>query len=221
MLLNENSIIYNALLRLFDNGELLSAQQRWELLREVIRSVCAEDLNEIMGRIETKYKLQIKRGNQEANDGYTGLPGEITMDTTNNTMRLHDGTTQGGHTVGSGGGSVVGADVDLSNLSDVGTGRMMDARRFDWDNRVDYTAESRITIPKDGFVYCRGSQRSMDWVESDFETIIMAEFVLSNNYTTVWAPVFTGQCLKNRSTSQYQTLMFVPYIDLSAAQMAA
>lgn len=99
MLLNENSIIYNALLRLFDNGELLSAQQRWELLREVIKSVCAEDLNEIMGRIETKYKLQIKRGNQEANDGYTGLPGEITMDTTNNTIRLHDGTTRGGHLI--------------------------------------------------------------------------------------------------------------------------
>ena len=40
--------------------------------------------------------LQIRRGNAAQNDNFTGLAGEITMDTTNKTLRVHDGETQGG-----------------------------------------------------------------------------------------------------------------------------
>lgn len=40
--------------------------------------------------------LQIRRGNNTQNDNFTGLSGEITFDTTNKTLRVHDGTTQGG-----------------------------------------------------------------------------------------------------------------------------
>lgn len=36
-------------------------------------------------------------GDSAANDAYTGIQGEITVDTTNNTLRLHDGVTMGGH----------------------------------------------------------------------------------------------------------------------------
>lgn len=40
--------------------------------------------------------LQIRRGTSAQNDNFTGLIGEITMDTTNKTIRIHDGTTLGG-----------------------------------------------------------------------------------------------------------------------------
>ena len=40
--------------------------------------------------------LQIRRGSATQNDNFTGLAGEITMDTTNKTLRIHDGETLGG-----------------------------------------------------------------------------------------------------------------------------
>lgn len=40
--------------------------------------------------------LQIRRGTSAQNDNFTGLAGEITMDTTNKTLRVHDGETLGG-----------------------------------------------------------------------------------------------------------------------------
>ncbi len=40
--------------------------------------------------------LQIRRGSAAQNDNFTGLSGEITMDTTNKTLRVHDGETLGG-----------------------------------------------------------------------------------------------------------------------------
>lgn len=43
--------------------------------------------------------LQIRRGSSAQNDNFTGLAGEITFDTTNKTMRVHDGETLGGFTL--------------------------------------------------------------------------------------------------------------------------
>ena len=40
--------------------------------------------------------LQIRRGTAAQNDNFTGMAGEITMDTTNKTVRIHDGETLGG-----------------------------------------------------------------------------------------------------------------------------
>lgn len=41
-------------------------------------------------------QIQIRRGTATENDAFTGAVGEVTMDTTNNTLRVHDGTTPGG-----------------------------------------------------------------------------------------------------------------------------
>lgn len=40
--------------------------------------------------------LQIRRGTTANNNAFTGMPGEITMDTENKTLRIHDGETLGG-----------------------------------------------------------------------------------------------------------------------------
>ena len=41
-------------------------------------------------------QIQIRRGTEEEHTNFTGAVGEITMDTTNKTLRIHDGETVGG-----------------------------------------------------------------------------------------------------------------------------
>lgn len=43
--------------------------------------------------------IKILRGTTAQNDAYTGPAGTVTIDTTLNTLRIHDGTTQGGYVV--------------------------------------------------------------------------------------------------------------------------
>jgi hypothetical protein len=43
--------------------------------------------------------LQLKRGTTAKNNAYTGLAGEITLDTQANAIRIHNGTTPGGQLV--------------------------------------------------------------------------------------------------------------------------
>jgi len=54
--------------------------------------------------------LQIRRGTAAQGNNFTGLAGEITMDTTTKTIHIHDGTTLGGFAL---------ARADLSNVSGI------------------------------------------------------------------------------------------------------
>lgn len=54
-------------------------------------------------------QVKIRRGTAAQHETFIGAEGEITMDTTNNTLRVHDGTTPGGHLVG---GSALPANAD-------------------------------------------------------------------------------------------------------------
>ena len=42
-------------------------------------------------------QVQLRRGTASQNNSFTGVEGEITVDTTNQTLRVHDGSTAGGH----------------------------------------------------------------------------------------------------------------------------
>lgn len=44
-------------------------------------------------------QIQFRRGTSAEHETFTGAPGEITVDTTNNTLRVHDGQTTGGTTL--------------------------------------------------------------------------------------------------------------------------
>ncbi|MBQ8041879.1 MAG: hypothetical protein IJ273_00955, partial [Alphaproteobacteria bacterium] len=41
-------------------------------------------------------QIQFRRGTATEHENFTGAVGEITVDTTNNTLRVHDGSTLGG-----------------------------------------------------------------------------------------------------------------------------
>ena len=60
-------------------------------------------------------KVLTLRGNTIQNNRYTGLPGELTVDTEAKTIRIHDGVTPGGNTVqgGSSASSYANANVKV------------------------------------------------------------------------------------------------------------
>ena len=45
------------------------------------------------------YAIQFRRGTATEHGSFTGLAGEVTVNTTNNTLHVHDGSTAGGHEV--------------------------------------------------------------------------------------------------------------------------
>ena len=57
--------------------------------------------------------IQRRRGTATQHSSFTGLAGEITIDTTNNTVRVHDGSTAGGHRL-----------AKYSEISSLGSGDM-------------------------------------------------------------------------------------------------
>jgi len=42
-------------------------------------------------------RVKLRRGTSAQHNTFTGAVAEITVDTTNNTIRVHDGSTAGGH----------------------------------------------------------------------------------------------------------------------------
>ncbi len=147
-------------------------------------------------------QIQIRRGSATEHEDFTGALGEVTMDTTNKTLRVHDGETAGG--------IAIAKQNELDNIKNY-----LLKIDLDWDNKIDCASTVNITINKSGFMLCRGSTYSLDWVEADFKTEILREYILSNNYTTVWAPVYEGQHLKQRQKSEYSTSFFIPYKSIS------
>lgn len=45
-------------------------------------------------------QVQLRRGTAAENNAFTGVVAELTVDTTNKKLRLHDGTTAGGVEIG-------------------------------------------------------------------------------------------------------------------------
>lgn len=64
--------------------------------------------------------LKFRRGTTTQNNAYTGAAGELSIDTSLNQIRVHDGSTAGGTTVGAGGEVVddttpqLGGDLDVN-----------------------------------------------------------------------------------------------------------
>ena len=73
-------------------------------------------------------QLQLRRGTEAENDAFTGAQGEVTVDTTNNHLRVHDGTTSGGYKVANIGDE---ASKDLDNLTTTGKANISTLGTYD------------------------------------------------------------------------------------------
>lgn len=80
-------------------------------------------------------QVQMRRGTSLENDEFTGAEGEITIDTTNDTIRVHDGIKKGGYSVPKG--------LSVNQKPNPGT----------------YT---KVTVTSDGFVSSGGSLTPSD-----------------------------------------------------------
>ena len=92
----EKQIIYSLLVRLIDNGETLTRLERRDLLNQLCQANCDMALDDFLRATKNQRKIKIKRGTTSENDKYTGVAGDLTLDTDAKTIRIHDGETLGG-----------------------------------------------------------------------------------------------------------------------------
>jgi len=83
-------------------------------------------------------QIQIRRGTATEHNSFTGAIGEITMDTTNKTLRVHDGATAGG--------IALAKESDIAGLSN-----------------ADYVVESQNPTAENNYTWYRKYKSS--WVE--------------------------------------------------------
>lgn len=80
-------------------------------------------------------QIQLRRGTSAQHNSFTGAPGEVTVDTDQNTLRVHDGVTPGGTILAKQGGGMPGTSfIDMQ----IGA------------NGATYTA------PAAGYIYVQG-----------------------------------------------------------------
>lgn len=83
-------------------------------------------------------KIQIRRGTSAQHTNFTGAIGEVTMDTTNKTLRVHDGTTAGG--------------IELARKDKISS---LAAPSAQYINMTLDVSGSTYTAPADGWIYVR------------------------------------------------------------------
>ena len=132
-------------------------------------------------------QIQIRRGTAAQHSNFIGAIGEITMDTTNNTLRVHDGLTAGGHilakktTTLTGYGITDGADTALSNLTSVGKQvcSKMAMPSSIYDTLTLGVSGATYTAPADGYFYIsKLTNGSNQYVQIVNETANKMQFFL-------------------------------------------
>ena len=143
-------------------------------------------------------QIQIRRGTVAENDAFTGAIGEVTMDTTNKTLRVHDGETAGG--------------IKLAKQSEIPEIPTIPDIKFipDYDNLTQNTnnAPSEYTATQDCWVCAKGSPLAYDLYKDN--TSILVEFLYSNYYSSSWVFLPKGYKIVRIITSQYNNLVIVP-----------
>ena len=90
-------------------------------------------------------QIQIRRGTATEHSNFTGALGEITMDTTNKTLRVHDGATVGG--------IVMAKQSEIPDLTS-----------------VDYVVETQLPTAQNNYTWYR--KYKSGWVEIGGQTVI-------------------------------------------------
>jgi hypothetical protein len=85
-------------------------------------------------------QIQFRRGSSAEHETFTGAPGEITVDTTENTLRVHDGQTPGGTTLAK--QNEIPTNIQIANIA------MPSSRYIDLDIGA---TETEYTAPADGY----------------------------------------------------------------------
>ena len=70
--------------------------------------------------------VQFRRGTAAQNNSFTGAAGEVSVNTTNNSIRVHDGSTAGGHELMLATVANISGNVPIGNVSGTISASAMD-----------------------------------------------------------------------------------------------
>ncbi len=159
MTAHDKTVLLNTLMRFIE--ESISPQERRDITCEMCRRLTGFNIEKYLNNTHNNRKLKIKRGNSTENDNYTGVCGEITMDTDCNTIRVHDGSTPGGTTM-----------ARADTVTDM-TG-------------TDYVIEWQMPTPENNYTWYR--KYKSGWIEQGGRSTDKAQFcvkMVDNLYVIV------------------------------------
>lgn len=124
-------------------------------------------------------QIQLRRGTAAEHENFTGAEGEVTFDTTNHTLRVHDGTTPGG--------VALARQNEIPNVPSTAeiAHKTMPCSRY--INLTLGESGGHYTIPADGYIYIRKVTGAVN------QYIDMSVFI--NNqymYSTINSSVVSG-----------------------------
>ncbi len=143
-------------------------------------------------------QVKRRRGTEAQNNEFTGAEGEITVDLTNMTLRVHDGVTQGGFEMA--------RQADLDNKADTSYIDGLLATKADTDlgnipTNYDYVVESQLPTADNGYTWYR--KYKSGWVEQggSFSSTV------TNSFNTITMPVAmrdTNYCVFSSNLTNYE-----------------
>ena len=173
-------------------------------------------------------RIQLRRGTATDHNTFTGANGEVTVDTTNKTLRVHDGTTAGGFPVA----TRANADGTISLIKKDGTiaGIINEAGLF--NNTLTSTATNQALTAAQGKVLqdnklnttsafgigqtyqdvSASRTASTVYTNSTGKPILVCFSIVSTNGATVTAYVGSVQVARIVNNSQYLNLSTMSFV---------
>jgi len=155
-------------------------------------------------------QIQIRRGTAAQNDAFTGAIGEVTMDTTNKTLRVHDGETAGG--------------IKLAKQSEIPEIPTIHNFIPDYANGIDKTWNTEYTATENGLlVFCAWCNGNGSGIYAVVNGTNVYKTSNGSNMGPGWTgggheayfggnlPIGKGDTYKLCGGSNYQKLTFFPY----------
>lgn len=193
---HERELVYSLITRLCDLDDTLTRKQRLDILNELCLENCNKNVEDILNNAQKRRRLQMKRGNASENETFTGLPGEITFDTTNKTIRVHDGETPGG--------------TVLAKQSDIVTKTFMSPP--DYGNGISYTFTNETAAPEDGYFEITGTAYNNLNLVYKLNGVSKTLAISTNSYFSTMGyallPVCKGDTIQGVSSYNPGTIVF-------------
>lgn len=134
-------------------------------------------------------QVQFRRGNTVQNDSFTGAPGELTVNTSNNSIRVHNNGTPGGYEL---------LKADLTNLSVPLPAGQPAGNTTEVQFNIDgvFTAQAAFTFDPVSNVLTAPNLVITETVQSNLNPDLDLTYTLGNT-TNRWSELFVGNVAAN------------------------